>query len=473
MDKTSGLGEQLNKAYEVYRQACMERDQARKELKQKTENYEQQIREQQKKIVYQNSLITHLKSQLRTPVNSGNAHGMVRVSKLEDSETRGHEIPLNLTYEQLQEQLKSLLQREKHFKEQLENERFKLKCMEEENNLTEKKLESFINSKDEEIRILRTRLHEKLEMKEEHKIRGERDPAVCCISTSQESEREDLEKIVQEVKDEFLHICTLTRAQKTHLNRFSPKKEITNAIQFSTPIQCTDKEDEQTERLFKLQVKKDVCVTSITPRGLGQDEEDNCSVESLSKFSVKFPPTDTNSVFLQSAPENPAVSSPAGIENMLQEKGETKAGDLVTFKRPSSGSSPEPNSTTAVVQNLTHTDKIKPSNHIKTLMQSTQNKDPLLATGDHGTKCMLALPIPGASNENNLSLETSGRPVRGPQQPLWKPYHNQDDDLPTQACQAPDQNQPGVCEFCQAVFPPSTSKREFLRHLNTHFNEKL
>ncbi|NWU45935.1 TANK protein, partial [Hylia prasina] len=62
MDKN--IGEQLNKAYEAYRQACMDRDYAVKELQQKVENYMQQIREQQEKIELQNSIIAKLKSQL-------------------------------------------------------------------------------------------------------------------------------------------------------------------------------------------------------------------------------------------------------------------------------------------------------------------------------------------------------------------------------------------------------------------------
>ncbi|NXD65275.1 TANK protein, partial [Eolophus roseicapillus] len=61
MDK---IGEQLNKAYEAYRQVCMDRDHAVKELQQKTESYMQQIREQQEKIELQNNIIAKLKSQL-------------------------------------------------------------------------------------------------------------------------------------------------------------------------------------------------------------------------------------------------------------------------------------------------------------------------------------------------------------------------------------------------------------------------
>ena len=64
-----------------------------------------------------------------------------------------------------------------------------------------------------------------------------------------------------------------------------------------------DKTDKQ-EVLFKPQAKDDInrgapSVTSVTPRGLGQDEEDT-SFESLSKFNVKFPPTDNDSTFLHS-----------------------------------------------------------------------------------------------------------------------------------------------------------------------------
>ncbi|XP_030064905.1 TRAF family member-associated NF-kappa-B activator isoform X2 [Microcaecilia unicolor] len=442
MDKTSGLGEQLNKAYEAYRQACMDRDQARKDLQQKSENYEQQIREHQKKIAHQNSLIMQLKSHLRT-VNCGNAHGMAPVSKVEDSESRRHEIPLNLTYEQLQDQVKLLIQREKYFMEQLENERFRF--------------ESFINSKNEEMQQLRTRLtkvNEKLVLKDEQerKERSKKHPAGSYASTNQEPEREDLEKIVQDVKDEFLHICKLTREQKAHLSRLT-NRETAKEIQFSMPIQCTDNTDEQTEGLFKPQVIKNACVTSITPRGPGHDEEDDCSVESLSKFSVKFPPTDIDSVFLQSSPEKSEASIPVRIENVLQEKCDMELGDHIS--RPGSGSG-DVNCTLTAVQNLTHTDKTKPSNHVKTFMQSTQDQDPFLEAGDHGEESILAFIVQSASDESNISLETSGRPVRGPQQSLWKPYQNQDGDLQIQACQMLDHNQPGVCEFCQKVFPPGS-----------------
>ncbi|KAL8183360.1 UNVERIFIED_CONTAM: hypothetical protein K2H54_038374 [Gekko kuhli] len=63
------IAEQLNKAYEAFRQACMDRDSAVKELKQKTDSYEKQIREQQEQIESLTRAVTKLKSQL-TPLNA-------------------------------------------------------------------------------------------------------------------------------------------------------------------------------------------------------------------------------------------------------------------------------------------------------------------------------------------------------------------------------------------------------------------
>ncbi|XP_009703781.1 PREDICTED: TRAF family member-associated NF-kappa-B activator-like, partial [Cariama cristata] len=107
MDKN--IGEQLNKAYEAYRQACMDRDHAVKELQQKTENYMQQIREQQEKIELQNSIIAKLKSQLAAlNANRGNVHPYVLMH--EDIETS------NLPFSQLSEKLNVIKQREELLK---------------------------------------------------------------------------------------------------------------------------------------------------------------------------------------------------------------------------------------------------------------------------------------------------------------------------------------------------------------------
>ncbi|KAM9249030.1 TRAF family member-associated NF-kappa-B activator isoform 2-T6 [Dugong dugon] len=109
MDKN--IGEQLNKAYEAFRQACMDRDSAVKELQQKTENYEQRIREQQEQLSLQQTIIDKLKSQLLL-LNSSRDNSYGFVPLLEDSETKKN----NLTLDQQHDKVKSGIPREKQSK---------------------------------------------------------------------------------------------------------------------------------------------------------------------------------------------------------------------------------------------------------------------------------------------------------------------------------------------------------------------
>ncbi|XP_070364071.1 TRAF family member-associated NF-kappa-B activator isoform X7 [Equus asinus] len=109
MDKN--IGEQLNKAYEAFRQACMDRDSAVKELQQKTENYEQRIREQQEQLSLQQTIIDKLKSQLLL-VNSSRDNSYGYVPLLEDSEARKN----NLTLDPPLDKVKSGIPREKESK---------------------------------------------------------------------------------------------------------------------------------------------------------------------------------------------------------------------------------------------------------------------------------------------------------------------------------------------------------------------
>uniref|UniRef100_A0A8C8RI07 TRAF family member associated NFKB activator n=1 Tax=Pelusios castaneus TaxID=367368 RepID=A0A8C8RI07_9SAUR len=487
------IGEQLNKAYEAFRQACMDRDHAVKELQQKTESYMQQIHEQQEQIQFQKSTITKLKSQL-APVNAnrGSAHGHVLLP--EDSETQRDDTSPNLTFDQLHEKLKLAMQREKLLKEQLETESIKLKQSEEENNLKEKKFISIIASKDEEIRFLKNRLKEISEAQDYIKMpicemeikhtniapaRQDLSPRIPGILTVHE--REDLEMIFQEMKEECHRIFTLARKQTNQLSKLNIKREPVNEIQFSMPIQCTDKTDEQAEELFKPQVKTDInrgvsCITSITPRGVGQDEEDN-SVDSLSKFNVKFPPTDNDSAFLQSTPDKPMVPCTAIVENMLQDhhfnmEHKDQAMNLSklecnTFEAPGVDRIP------SATQNPTTLDKTRPSSHATMPVQKTQDNIPCLKMVDVGSKLEHMYANQDASEVNFASSEAPGRAVRGPQQPFWKPYHTHDDNLLAQGDTDSELNQSGICEFCQKVFPTSnTSRGDFLRHLNSHFKEQ-
>ncbi|XP_054065533.1 TRAF family member-associated NF-kappa-B activator [Rissa tridactyla] len=478
MDKN--IGEQLNKAYEAYRQACMDRDHAVKELQQKTENYMQQTREQQEKIELQNSIIAKLKSQLAAlNANRGNAHPYILMH--EDIETS------NLSFSQLSEKLNIAKQREKLLKEQLESESMKLKQLEDKNNQKERKLLSIISNQEDKIRTLKSKLKElneaqkgiqmptyKREVKSKKIVPGNPELSLGILGISPMPERENLETIFQDMKEECHRICMLAREQTDQLSKFKIKPEPETEIQFSMPIQCTDKTDEQAEELFKPRVIKDInrgasCITSITPRGVGQDEDNN-SVESLSKFNVKFPPTDNDSAFLQSTQEKPTVPCTGIAENMLQDR----HFNLEHRDRAVNLSKLESNSfeahgvdlMTSALQSLTTVDKTNPPNHANMPIENAHDKT-CLNTTDTGFTFVPKHTNQGVPEVIFPSLEAAGTTIRGPHQLIWQP---RDNDLLAQAYTDPELNQCGICEFCREVFPPSvTSKDDFLRHLNSHF----
>nr|XP_020028874.1 TRAF family member-associated NF-kappa-B activator isoform X2 [Castor canadensis] len=421
MDKN--LGEQLNKAYEAFRQACMDRDSAVKELQQKTENYEQRIREQQEQLSLQQTIIDKLKSQLLL-VNSGRDNSYSYVPLLEDSETRKN----NLTIDQPHDKVKPGIPRDKQSK----------------------------------VR------------RQEVSSRKETSPGSLGIPLFHE--RDNTEKTFGDLKEEFHRICMLAKAQKDHLSKLNIPDTATET-QCSVPIQCTDKTDKQ-EALFKPQTEDDInrgapCITSVTPRGPGQDEEDT-SFESLSKFNVKFPPMDNDSTFLHSTPERPKILGSAISEAVCQDKFNVELRDSpgnfvkteeTLFKIQGI------DSIASAIQNLKTTDKTKPSNLVNTCIRTTLNRESCLPPGDRNALYVNTFPLQDLSEVPFPSLDSPGKAIRGPQQPLWKPFPNQDSDLVVLSGTDSELHIPRVCEFCQAVFPPSiTSRGDFLRHLNSHFN---
>jgi len=189
------------------------------------------------------------------------------------------------------------------------------------------------------------------------------------------------------------------------------------------PIQCTDKTDEQAEELFKPRVIKDInrgasCITPITPRGVGQDEDNN-SVESLSKFNVKFPPTDNDSAFLQSTQEKPTVPCTGIAENMLQDHNF----NLEHRDRAVNLSKLEPNSfeahgvdlMTSALQSLTTVDKTNSPNHANMPIENTHDKT-CLKTTDTGFTFVPKHTNQGVPEVIFSSLEAAGTTVRGPHQ---------------------------------------------------------
>nr|XP_056717473.1 TRAF family member-associated NF-kappa-B activator [Euleptes europaea] len=469
MDKN--IAEQLNKAFEAFRQACMDRDSAVKELKQKTDSYEKQIREQQDQIESLTRAVANLKSQL-APLNANrvNTHDPVP----DDNEIRRNGTLLNLNCDQLHEKLKLATQREKRLKEQLEIGSIKLKQTEEGNNLKEKEFESVLATKEDEIRLLKKQLKEiskaqncaqviryEKEAKSDKQASSRQEfSSGPCAATS--FERDELETVFWGMKEEFHRIRTLARIQTDQLSKFKLRREPVTEIPFSKPIQCTD---EHADDLCNPWVKKDISrdlvphFPPITPRGMGPDEEEN-SVESLSKLSVKFPPTDSDSTFLQSSPDTPLVPCAVGPECLLPEpQFDRELGDqAVNFRIPNVHLFEQ---RTSAVHNLLVTNKAEPSIHTNATLQSPLDKAP-------GFKAPFLNDF-GASP----SLEANERTVGAPQQPLWEPYHTQDNDFLMVTSADPELDQPGICEFCQKVFPPSlTSNEDFLRHLNSHFDKK-
>ncbi|XP_064143129.1 TRAF family member-associated NF-kappa-B activator isoform X2 [Loxodonta africana] len=460
MDKN--IGEQLNKAYEAFRQACMDRDSAVKELQQKTENYEQRIREQQEQLSLQQTIIDKLKSQLLL-VNSSrdNSYGCVPV--LEESETRKN----NVTLDQPHDKVKSGIPREKQSKEITFPRSWSSLCNELESSPHELLLATwqltFFKARD-----LREGSRRKVR-RQDVSSRKENSPKSLGIPLFHE--RDYIEKTFWDLKEEFHRICMLAKAQKEHLSKLNVPDTATET-QCSVPVQCTDKTDKQ-EALFQPQAKDDInrdapCTTSVTPRGLGQDEEDT-SFESLSKFNVRFPPMDSDSTFLHSTPERPKVLGPATSETMCQDKFNmelrNKPGNFIKTEETffeNQGIDP----IASAIQNLKTTDKTKPSNLVNTV-----DNAPCLPPGDHNALYVKTFPLQDPSDGPFPSFDPSGRAIRGPQQPVWKPYPNEDSDLLVLSGTDSELHIPRVCEFCQAVFPPSiTSRGDFLRHLNSHFN---
>ncbi|XP_021564176.1 TRAF family member-associated NF-kappa-B activator [Carlito syrichta] len=419
MDKN--IGEQLNKAYEAFRQACMDRDSAVKELQQKTENYEQKIREQQEQLSLQQTIIDKLKSQLLL-VNSSRDNSYCYVPLLEDSEARKN----NFTLDQPHDKVISGMPREKQSK---------------------------------------VRRQEISSPRKETSPRNFGFPLL--------HERGNIEKTFWDLKEEFHRICMLAKVQKDHLSKLNIP-DIATETQCSMPIQCTDKTDKQ-EPLFKPQTKDNTnrgapCIASVTPRGLGRDEEDT-SFESLSKFNVKFPPMDSDSTFLHSTPERPGIFIPPTSEAVCQDKFNMELrGNFVKTEETLfeiQGIDP----IASAIQNLKTADKTKPSNLVNTCIRTTLDRAACLPPGDHNALYVNTFPPLDPSEAPFPSLDSPGKAIRGPQQPIWKPCPNQDSDSVALSGMDSELHISRVCEFCQAVFPPSiTSRGDFLRHLNSHFN---
>ncbi|XP_062389987.1 TRAF family member-associated NF-kappa-B activator isoform X2 [Sardina pilchardus] len=274
MDKN--IADQLNKAFEAYRTASIERDNAKRELKQKTDYYERYTLKLEQQIEDQNQKISKLQDQLISATN----HASGEIKCYETGHRKQEAEPLSPGEHRLNKS-SSRSYRTNHF---LENE-----------------------------------------------IRDCPGMHLHTVAGVSGSETNILEAF-QEIQGKFQLIRTLTKKQKDHLKRIHRGNDSANEPQFSMPIQCTDVNAERAEASFsssssssssavaRASMDEPVSASSLAAAGplaagplassslasRGASPEDGDSVDSLTKLSVKFPPrTDSEYDFLNSTPEKP------------------------------------------------------------------------------------------------------------------------------------------------------------------------
>ncbi|XP_063070123.1 TRAF family member-associated NF-kappa-B activator isoform X2 [Engraulis encrasicolus] len=279
------IADQLNKAFEAYRTASIERDNAKKELKQKTEYYERITQKLQQQIEDQNQQISILQAQLNTTTN--HASGEVKCC---ESGLRQQETELLSPGELRHSKSFSRSYRTNHF---LGND-----------------------------------------------MRDGSGPHLHNLAGASCNKTEDILEAFQEVQGKFQQIRSLTKRQKDHLRRIHRGKDHANETQFSMPIQCTDVTAEQAEASFSssstssaatrpsledslpasplasaatgaLGAAAAAAISSLASRGANPEDAD-------SVLSIKLPPrTDSEYEFLNSTPEKPVelpgASSSSGV----------------------------------------------------------------------------------------------------------------------------------------------------------------
>ncbi|XP_072300453.1 TRAF family member-associated NF-kappa-B activator [Eucyclogobius newberryi] len=339
------IGDQLNKAFEAYRQVSIEKEIAKKELQKMTEYYEGYTRKLQKQIDDQQRLISVLEAKLSAlrPPPAGE-------TKCEPCE---HAHDGTSAYRKLQYQ--------------------------------------------------------------DGAATG---AAPSNLPTGSAVNCQDMQDAFEAIQVKFRKLKSLTRRQKDHLKRINGANDTFNDQRFSMPIQCTDRTAEA-ERPFSsssalrtpaadMIPPPAAAAASLSSRGVDPDDRD---LDSLTKFSVKFPPSaDSEYDFLNSAPNRHAALAVA-----LAVAEEEPAVELpLSFVYSSSPSHSPP------------------------------------------------LPPPPPSS-SSLSQES----VRGPQQPLWTPELCNAVDVGADLA-SPQSSSPDKCAFCHAVVPPDRMNM----HLYSHFSHK-
>ncbi|XP_037345541.2 TRAF family member-associated NF-kappa-B activator [Pungitius pungitius] len=333
------IGDQLNKAFEAYRQVSIEKDNAKKELEQMSEHYERYTRKLQKQIQDQQQLISKLEAKLSAKRQPSGEMKCEPCNHLADGAS---------AY-----------------------------------------------------------------MKMQHLEKTDTVASSCPVNSS--FDYQDMLKAFEAIQGKFRQIRSLTRRQKDHLKRFHGGSSASNDQWFSMPIQCTDR---TAERPFSSPLRSAVAAPPPPPMpppmplaSRCASPEDKDLEDSLTKLSVKFPPSaDSEYDFLNSAPER-------------------HSGLAVFLKRPPRG----------VPSTLTEEEPVKlPAPFVYP-------------------------PSPTHAPSSPLSQES----VRGPQQPLWSPEPGDAVDVGTELA-TPQSSSPDKCAFCHAVVPQDRMNS----HLYSHFSAK-
>ncbi|TRY66202.1 hypothetical protein DNTS_028311 [Danionella cerebrum] len=299
MERT--ISEQLNKAFEAYRRASIEKEAATNQLQQKvgkiirkelkiehTEQLERQIEEQKKTIL---SLKAELSS-LRNHSTGEVCEATYRKQEAEALSSSDHRTEIK----------PSTSHRTNHFLGALEHNAFASSARFES---LAQRIE-FSPLKEANLVELMALIQDLqkghmglLEINEPKEYPGNFPHALSAAC-----EMKRYVNHFREIQGTFQRIQTLTRKQKDHLKRIHKGSESSNE-QFSMPIQCTDGPAERAEISFSSTARPEVDETpaSASLASRGADPGD-CFFDSLRALSVKFPPnTEDEYEFLNSAPE--------------------------------------------------------------------------------------------------------------------------------------------------------------------------
>lgn len=237
------IGDQLNKAFEAYRQVSIEKEMAKEQLHKMTEYYEGYTRKLQKQIEDQKRLISVLEAKLSA---------VRQPSEMKCEPCEHHHDGIGP--------------------------------------------------------------HKKLPYQDNSGAVASNLPASYTVDC------QEMQDAFEAIQAKFRNIKSLTRRQKDHLKKFNGGNDTFHDQRFSMPIQCTDRTAEA-ERPFSSSASSTssalrtpvvdipLATSSLASRGGGGDPDDR-DLDSLTKFSVKFPPpADSEYDFLNSAPERHVVAA--------------------------------------------------------------------------------------------------------------------------------------------------------------------